>query len=270
MTRITGKTRILFSIGDPIAQIIGTSLLNDHFAGLGIDAAVSPLHVAPEDLPATIDCMRRLKNVPGFGLTIPHKISVMGLLDEISERARLIGAVNFVRRNVDGTLFGDNIDGIGFIGGLRNAGVEIRGKRILQAGAGGAGRAIAFALAESGATHLTVTNRTRAHAAELADAVAAAYPGCTAEAGDDDPTGFDIAINATSLGMKAGDGYPKVSSAYPIDVARLQPGCVAAEVVMTPEMTPFLEAAVKRGCSIVPGKEMLLAQIEAARTLVGL
>lgn len=270
MTRITGKTHILFTVGDPVAQIIGTALLTEHLAARGVDAAVSPLHVAPEDLPATINCLRRLKNVPGFGLTIPHKIAVMDLLDEISGRARLVGAVNYVRRNPDGSLYGDNIDGLGFVGGLRGVGVDVRGKRVLQAGAGGAGRAIAFALAEAGAAHLTVTNRTRERAAELAAAVSAAYPGCRAEAGDDDPTGFDIAINTTSLGMKAGDGYAKAGNGLPIDVTRIEPGCVAAEVVMTPEITPFLAAAAERGCLIVPGKEMLLAQLEAARILVGL
>ena len=270
VTRITGKTHVLFTLGDPIAQIIGTALLTEHLAARGVDAAVAPLHVAPEDLPATIDCLRRLKNVPGFGLTIPHKIAVMDLLDEISARARLVGAVNYVRRNPDGSLYGDNIDGLGFVGGLRKAGVAVDGKRVLQAGAGGAGRAIAFAMAEAGAIHLTVTNRTHDRAAELAAAVGAAYPGCSTQAGGDDPTGFDIVINTTSLGMKAGDGVAKAGNGLPIDVARMAPGCVAAEVVMTPEMTPFLAAAAARGCVIVLGKEMLLAQLEAARELVGL
>ena len=269
-TRITGKTRILFSLGDPVAQIIGTAIMNEYFAGLGIDAAASPLHVAPGDLPATIDCLRLLQNVAGFGLTIPHKIAVMDLLNEISPRARLIGAVNYVRRNPDGSLFGDNIDGLGFVGGLRGAGVDISGRRILQVGTGGAGRAIAFALAEAGAASITITNRTPERAAELAAAVAAAFPECDASAGTDDPAGFDIVINTTSLGMKAGDHYPDTGNTLPVDVSRLQPSSIAADVIMTPEITPFLAAAAERGCRVVPGKEMLLAQLEAARRLVGL
>lgn len=263
MQRITGKTRILFILGAPVDHIIGSALLNEHFAARGIDAAVSPLHVEPEDLTETIACLRRLKNVAGFGVTIPHKIRVIDLLDAVGRRGRLVGAVNFVRRDSDGTLHGDNVDGLGFVGGLVRAGVEIRGAHILQAGAGGAGRAIAFALAEAGAAHLTIANRTRDRAEELAAAVRAAYPDCRAEAGDADPSGCDIVVNTTSLGMKAAD-------AHPIDCTRLEPGCVAAEVIMTPEMTPFLAAAAKRGCRIVPGKEMLLAQIQAASDLVGL
>lgn len=263
MTRITGKTRILFILGDPVAHIIGSALLNEHFVGRGIDAAVSPLHVAPEDLPRMLDMLRRLRNVAGFGVTIPHKIAVIGLLDSVGERGRQVGAVNFVRRNPDGTLHGDNIDGLGFVGGLAEAGVTISGARVLQAGAGGAGRAIAFAMAEAGAAELTITNRSADKARALAEAVARAYPACRVRAGDGDPASCDIAINTTSLGMKAGD-------ALPLDSTRLKPCAVAAEVVMTPEVTPFLAAATARGCRTVGGKAMLLAQMRAASDLVGL
>ena len=263
MQSITGKTRILFILGAPVDHIVGSALLNQHFAARGIDAAVSPLHVEPEDLAETIACLRRLRNVAGFGVTIPHKIRVIGLLDEVGRRGRLVGAVNFVRRNSDGTLHGDNVDGLGFVGGLVRAGVEVRGARILQSGAGGAGRAIAFALAEAGAARLTIANRTQDRAEELAAAVRDAWPHCRAEAGEADPGGCDIVVNTTSLGMKPGD-------AAPLDFTRIEPGCVAAEVIMTPAMTPFLEAAAGRGCRIVPGRELLLAQIQAASDLVGL
>lgn len=262
MTRITGETRILFILGDPVAHIIGSALLNDYFTGRGIDAAVSPLHVAPDDLPNALDMLRRLRNVAGFGVTIPHKIAVIDLLDSVGERGRLVGAVNFVRRNPDGTLHGDNIDGLGFVGGLLEAGVSIRGARVLQAGAGGAGRAIAFAMAEAGASEITISNRSPDKARGLAQAVARAYPACRTRAGDGDPSACDIAINTTSLGMKTGD-------ALPLSAERLRPAAVAAEVVMTPEITPFLAAAAARGCRTVGGKAMLLAQLRAAADLVG-
>lgn len=263
MMRITGKTRILFILGDPVAHIIGSALLNEHFAGRGIDAAVSPLHVAPEDLPRSLDMLRRLPNVAGFGVTIPHKIAVIPLLDNVGERGRQVGAVNFVRRNPDGTLHGDNIDGLGFVGGLLEAGVTIRGARVLQAGAGGAGRAIAFAMAEAGAAALTIVNRSPDKARELAEAVARAYPACRTQPGDGEPSACDIAINTTSLGMKEGD-------ALPLPAERLRPEAIAAEVVMTPEITPFLATATARGCRTVAGKAMLLAQLRAASDLVGL
>jgi shikimate dehydrogenase len=263
MTCISGKTRILFILGDPVAHIIGSTLLNEHFAGRGIDAAVSPLHVAPDDLPQVLATLRLLRNVAGFGVTIPHKIAVLDLLDSIGERGRQVGAVNFVRRNPDGSLHGDNVDGLGFVGGLIAAGVEIRGARVLQAGAGGAGRAIAFAMAEAGAAELTIVNRSADKARELAAAVGRAYPACRTAVGEPDAIACDIAINTTSLGMKQGD-------ALPLDASRLAPSAIAAEVVMTPEVTPFLAAAAARGCRTVPGKAMLLAQLRAASDLVGL
>ncbi len=263
MQPVTGKTRILFILGDPVAHIIGSSLLNEHFASRGIAAAVSPLHVAPQDLPALIETLRTLRNVTGFGVTIPHKIAVIDLLDSVGERGRLVGAVNFVRRNPDGTLHGDNVDGLGFVGGLLQAGIIVKGARILQAGAGGAGRAIAFALAEAGAAALTITNRSPDKAQALAAAVARAYPGCHVVAGDGDPAACDIAVNTTSLGMRESDPLP-------LAVDRLPSTAVAAEVVMTPAVTPFLAAAAARGCRTVPGRAMLLAQLQAASDLVGL
>jgi len=262
MTRISGKTRILFILGDPVAHIIGSALLNEHFAERSIDAAVSPLHVAPANLPNVLATLRILRNVAGFGVTIPHKIAVLDLLDTVGERGRMVGAVNFVRRNPDGTLHGDNVDGLGFVGGLIAAGVRIRGARVLQAGAGGAGRAIAFAMAEAGAAELTIVNRSTDKARDLAAAVGRAYPACRTVVGDHDASICDIAINTTSLGMKNGDGLP-------LDASSLPPEAIAAEVVMTPEVTPFLAAAMARGCRTVPGKAMLLAQLRAASDLVG-
>jgi shikimate dehydrogenase len=263
MTRITGQTRVLFILGDPVGHILGSALLNEHFAGRGIDAAVSPLHVRPADLPVVVDTLRRLHNVPGFGVTIPHKIAVLPLLDEVGPRARLVGAVNFVRRSPDGHLYGDNVDGTGFVAGLAQSGIDVKGARVLQAGAGGAGRAIAFAMAEAGAAALTVTNRTAERARTLADAVASAFPACQVGVEPGEPSRYDIAVNTTSLGMKPGD-------ALPIDPRQLRPDCVAAEVIMKPEVTPFLDEAARRGCRVVRGKAMLLAQLEHATALVGL
>lgn len=263
MTRITGQTRVLFILGDPVGHILGSALLNEHFAGSGIDAAVSPLHVLPADLPMVVNMLRRLRNVVGFGVTIPHKIAIVPLLDEVGSRARIVGAVNFVRRSQDGRLFGDNVDGTGFVAGLARSGVDVKGARVLQAGAGGAGRAIAFALAEAGAAELTVTNRTAERAKALAEAVASAFPACRVSVEPDDPSRYDIAVNTTSLGMKPGD-------ALPIDPRQLRRDCVAAEVVMKPEVTPFLKEAGHRGCKVVHGKAMLLAQLGHATALVGL
>jgi shikimate dehydrogenase len=260
---ITGKTRVLFILADPVDHVIGSSVLNGRFEADGIDAAVSPLHVAPDDLATVIEGIRRMRNVIGFGVTIPHKINVMGLLDDRTRRARQVGSVNFVRRDADGTLTGDNVDGVGFVDGLAGGGIALRGQRVLQLGAGGAGRAVAFAIAEAGAASLTIHNRTQASAESLAADVAAAYPGCAVSTGPADPRGFDIVVNTTSLGMKASDPLP-------LDVEHLSAATTVAEIIMRPEMTPLLLEAQRRGCRIALGKPMLDEQYKLVKKLLGL
>lgn len=252
--RITGKSRILFMLGDPVAHILGSALFNEHFRAHGIDAAVSPLHVAPADLAQVVAAIRCLRNVAGFGVTIPHKIAVLPLLDRRSLRAEQVGAVNFVRREADGSLTGDNLDGVGFVSGLRRCGGTVEGARVLQAGAGGAGRAVAFALAEAGAASLNIVNRSAAKAEELAAAVQAAYPACRVAGGATPVAEADIVVNTTSLGLKPEDPLP-------LDLAGLAPPTVVAEVIMVPETTPLLARAIERGCVVVRGREMLLDQI---------
>ncbi len=259
-SRITGRTKILFILGDPVEHIRGSAMLNDFFAEQGVDAAVSPLHVKPGDLKDALALIRKLDNIAGFGVTIPHKIAVSHLLDDVGARGRQISAINFVRREPGGRLHGDNVDGLGFVEGLRHNGIEPRG---MISGAGGAGRAIAFALAEAGVRALRITNRTADRARDLANAVSAAYPACEALAADDDPSACDLVVNATSLGMAAGD-------ALPVAVERLERRTVVAEAVMTPEITALLAAAAQRGCPIVKGRDMMQAQMQAARELVGL
>jgi shikimate dehydrogenase len=263
LKRVTGRTRVMFILGDPVAHIIGTAILNEDFFRHGVDATVSPLHVAPADLGTVLGAIRAMRNVAGFGVTIPHKIEVIRHLDGTTPRAAGIGAVNFVRRHPDGTLLGDNVDGIGFVAGLARNGVEVAGRRVLQIGAGGAGRAIAFAMAEAGASHLTIANRTAGKARALAEAVAAAYPGCATSTAMPDAQGFDLVVNTTSVGMHDGDPLPA-------ELSTLGIGAVVADVIMTPETTPLLAEAERRGCRIVRGKEMLLDQPRLVREFLSL
>jgi shikimate dehydrogenase len=252
--RITGRTRILFILADPVAHVMGSAYFNDWFSAHGVDAAVSPLHVAPDDLGSVVNAIRRMRNVAGFGVTIPHKIAVRGFLDEVSGRGALIGAVNFVRRDEDGRLSGDNIDGVGFLAGLARSGVAVAGKRVLQLGAGGAGRAIAFALAGAGAARLTIANRSQDKAAALASSVRAAVPACQCMAGDADPRGADLVVNTTSVGLRS-DQSPLA------DPSVLHPGTTVADIIMAPETTRLLTDALARGCRVVRGRDMLEGQI---------
>lgn len=254
---ITGATRIYGILADPIHHVKTPQVMHALFARHGIDGALVPMHVAPEGLARLLDGLRTMRNFGGFIATVPHKPAMGPLCDAITEAARLIGAVNCVRREPDGRMTGAMLDGIGFVEGLRRAGIAPEGRRVLLAGAGGAASAIAFALAEAGVAGLTISNRTAAKAEDLAGRVRAAYPGpalaATGAAGG--AGAFDILVNATSLGMRPGDPLP-------LPVAGLGPDHVVAEAIMEPAETPLLAEARRRGCRIQPGLPMLEAQIE--------
>lgn len=248
--QITGRTRVMFIMGDPIGHVVGTAVLNAAWQDAGRDLVTVPLHVLAPDLPHMLDSLRKAPNVAGTGITIPHKIAALSLVDHVTEAARLAGAVNFIRRNPDGSLTGHNIDGAGFLAGLAAHGIDPVGRSVHIAGAGGVARPIAFALAAAGAHRLTIRNRDMAKAeALLADIRASGVaPGCILETTPGAPA--DLLVNATSLGMKETDPMP-------FDLADIATGAIVAEVVMTPAETPLLAAARARGCTIVPGRAMM-------------
>jgi shikimate dehydrogenase len=261
---ISGKTRIMFILADPVAHIRGSVVLTRELRALGHDIAISPLHVKPADLESTVRAIRAFHNVVGFGVTIPHKIAVCPFIDELLPQAKLVGSVNFVRRDPDGRLIGDNIDGAGFIDGARASGIDFQGKRVLQVGAGGAGRSIAFSIAAAGAAALGIGNRTEAKAHDLAHAVRAAYPGCDAYASPANVANYHAVVNTTSLGMKPDDPLPIA------DPAHLTLDMTVSEIIMSPELTPLLLEAQKRGCRISLGRSMLEHQVRRLETHLAL
>lgn len=260
---ISGKTRIMFILADPVAHIRGSIVLTREFRAAGHDIAVLPLHVKPADLAQTIAAIRSFHNVVGIGITIPHKIAVAKLIDELLPQAKLVGSVNFARRDPDGRLVGDNLDGIGFVDGARQSGIDFAGKRVLQIGAGGAGRSIAFSIAGAGAQLLGIANRTLDKAGDLAKAVHAAYPACDCFVSPAAAAGYDAIVNTTALGMKPGDTLPA-------DLTGLASTTSVSEIIMSPETTPLLQAALARGCRVSFGKSMLENQVKRLGKLLAL
>ncbi|WP_299822142.1 shikimate dehydrogenase [uncultured Jannaschia sp.] len=256
-SRVTGRTRLYGILADPIGHVKTPQVMHALFHDRGVDGVLVPMHVAPEDLSRTLDGLRGLQNFGGFIATVPHKGEMPDLCDEITEEAARIGAVNCVRRETDGRMVGTMLDGIGFVEGLRGAGIDVAGRRVLLAGAGGAASAIAFALAGGDAGRLTIANRTVDRARALADRIATHYPGLPVVAvGSDEGAGeHDLVVNATSLGMRPDDPLP-------VDPETLGPGQVVAEVIMDPAETPLLATARSRGCRVHAGLPMLEKQIE--------
>ena len=252
--QITGTTRVYGMIADPIAHVRAPMVYNPVFEERGIDAVMVPLHLTPENLAPAI---RALVNVPNFGgvcVSIPHKMELAAICDELGLAAQLTGAVNAVRFE-NGRLIGDNFDGKGFVAGLQGEGISIAGKSILMIGAGGAARAIAAALAETDARRIDISNRTTAKAAEIIAMLAPLEN--TPQLGVIDSSSLsdaladaDIIINTTSLGLHEGDALP-----CQLDNARAD--AVVAEIIMIPAETEWMKAAANRGMTVHAGRHML-------------
>jgi shikimate dehydrogenase len=262
MSEITGRTRLFAIVADPVGHVRTPMVFNARFATNGIDAVLVPLHVPAAGLADLFRAVRSMKNLGGLIVTVPHKAAAAALCDEVSETARAIGAVNAIRREPDGRLVGEMFDGEGFLSGLRQEGIEPSGLPVHLSGAGGAANAIAFSLAKAGVARLTISNRTRSKAEELASRVRKHHPGVDVRAGDADPTGHRLVVNATSLGLKEDD-------ALPLQVDRLTPEMTVAEIIMIPERTRLLREAAGRGCRVHLGKHMLDTQVELMARFVG-
>lgn len=209
-----------------------------------------------EDYPDFLRLLFRLRNVAGALVTMPHKVTTVGLLDEASTTVQVCGACNAVRRDAGGRLVDDMFDGEGFVRGVLRKGRAVAGASALVVGSGGVGSAIAASPAGAGAARLALHD-SRADAAErLAERLRTHYPSLAVENGGNDPAGHEIVVNATPLGMDARDPLP-------VDVARIDPSSFVGEVVMTRKETPFLAAARARGCETQVGIDMLFEQIPA-------
>jgi shikimate dehydrogenase len=260
---IRGTTRLLVHLGDPIAPVQSPAIYNPYFERSAIDVAVVPMGVSRENYPGTLCAVLRMTNVLGAIITMPHKRSTVGLLDECSPRVRVAGSCNAVVRRPDGTLLGDLFDGLGFVAALRRNGAPPAGARCLVVGAGGVGSAIAMALADARASELVIHDVVPEHTAVLLARLHQHHPRVAARSGPNDPAGFDLVVNASSLGMTLADGLP-------VDVSRLEATSFVAEVVMKPDVTPLLTAARERGCRTQPGIDMLFEQIPLYLEFFGL
>jgi shikimate dehydrogenase len=252
--QIDGRTELIAHLGWPTHSFKAPMIYNPYFESIGVNAIVVPMGCRAESFAAALRGVFALENTRGALITMPHKVGVLELLDQVTPAAQVAGACNAVRRLPDGKLEGDMFDGEGFVRGLERKGVVLSGARALVVGCGGVGSAIAASLAGRGLGELALHDVDTASARALASRVGAHYPGVRVLVEGNDPAGFDLVVNATPLGMNAGDPLP-------MDVSRLDRGTFAAEVVMKTEMTAFLAAAQARGCRVQVGTDMLFEMI---------
>lgn len=254
----TGNTRLAGIIGWPVSHSRSPRLHNYWLERYCIDGAYVPLPVEPTHLAVAIKGLIGLGFV-GANVTVPHKESVIALLDEIEPSARRLGAVNIITVDSAGRLRGDNTDGFGFIENLRQGAPEWRAQGCVAAilGAGGAARGVAAALLASGAAEIRLINRTTARAEAVAADLAGLGEGVShAILWDQRALGLEnvgLLVNATTLGMT---GNP----ALDLDLGGLATDAIVTDLVYQPVLTPLLEAAAGRGNPVVDGIGMLLHQ----------
>jgi len=262
MTEITGKTRVYGILADPIHHVKTPQVMNRLFAEIGHDGILVPLHVGAGGLEEAVRGLRQIQSIAGLIVTVPHKTVMPQLCDVLTDPARMVGAVNCIRRDANGTLTGAILDGVGFVEGLRKGGFDPKGMSVILAGAGGAASAIAFALADAGIKALTIANRTEARAQDLADRIGAAFPDIALSTDASAVAQADLVVNATSLGMRARD-------ALPLDTSQLHKEQIVAEAIMDPAVTPLLAAAEKAGARTHPGLPMLQSQARLMAEFMG-
>jgi shikimate dehydrogenase len=253
---ITGKTTLVAHLGYPTEAFKAPMIYNPYFEQEGIDAVVVPMGVRPEDYASFLRPLFRLANIRGALVTMPHKVATVSLLDEVTPTVKIAGSCNAILKRADGTLLGDMFDGAGFVRGVLRKGKQLEGARALVVGAGGVGSAIAASLAAAGVGAMGLFDANGEAADALGGRLREHYPKIDVRTGSRDPAGYDVVVNATPLGMKPGDPLP-------LDVSRIAPQTFVGEVVMKEEYTPFLRAAMDKGCPVQVGTDMLYEMIPA-------
>jgi len=251
------RAELTACFGDPVDENPTGVIEEAGYEALGLNYRYLTVRVEKDHLPDAVRGARAM-GFRGFNLTIPHKVAVIPLLDELTEAARLIGAVNTVISK-NGKLIGENTDGKGFLTSLRENGIDPSGKTVTLLGAGGAARAVSIELALAGARHINIINRSEARGSELAASVSkktkatAAYIPWIRQICIPEET--DIVVQCTNIGL-----FPDVTGKPDVDYDSLRPGMVAADVVFNRPETQFLQEAARRGLKTITGLGMLVNQ----------
>lgn len=243
--------------GDPVDGNPTGVIMEAGYEAAGLNYRYITCKVLPEDFEGAMKGMRAM-NMRGVNLTMPHKIKVIPHLDELSEAARIIGAVNTVLSK-DGRLIGENSDGKGFVRSILEANVSLKGKTITMLGAGGAAKAIGVECALAGAEKIIIINRNAERGNELVKTITentatrAEYIPWAGTA--DIPAETEILINATCVGL-----HPEVDQCPDVDYSQIKGGMVVCDVVFNPAMPLFLKKAEAQGAKVITGLGMLVNQ----------
>lgn len=254
--RINGATRLYAIVGNPIVQVRSPEVFSERFAAANVNAVLVPAQVPSERFDEVIPALMALGNLDGLLVTVPFKARMLRFASRLGTAAKCIGAVNALRRDADGSWTGDMFDGEGFVRGIERKGERLGGRRVLMFGAGGAGSAIACALAGAGVKSIGIVDPNPGRIQVLVQALHNAFPGCELAAAVRNSGDADMIVNASPVGMRPGDGMPG-------DIGRLSGDTLVGDVVISESPTALIQHALRHGCRFVNGHDMHSGQIEA-------
>lgn len=245
------NTRLTGLFGNPVAHSVSPAMHNSVFQALGMNYIYLAFQVAEKELAAAVSGIRGM-GLAGVNVTLPYKTAVLPLLDKLEPQAERIGAINTIV-NDNGCLTGYNTDAAGFMTALRGSGYRCEGQKAVVLGAGGAARALVFALIRTG-TEVAIINRTFRKAEALAEETGAAAFEMHDNGYRKALEGASLVVNATSIGMSPGE------TASPLPPGLLRPGLTVFDTVYRPRQTRLMSEARASGCAVIGGLEMLLEQ----------
>lgn len=251
--RLDGQTALIPLLGDPVTQVKMPLPATEEFFRLSLNAVMMPMHVYPANFVEVVTALRKIPNVVGMVITVPHKFSLAQIADEQGERSRLCGSANVLARTEQGLWKCEMLDGKGLVDGLEHDGFSVSDKRVLVVGAGGAGAAAIAELALRGA-HVSVYDADPNRSGECVGRIrTGGYDVAVCDALD--TRDIDLLVNATPVGM--GDGRS------PVLKSLLRRQMHVADMVMKPDETPLLQSARELGCPIHFGRNVMTYQLPA-------
>jgi shikimate dehydrogenase len=253
---ITGATRLYAILGDPIAQVRSPQVFTERLAAADVNAVLVPALVPAARFDEIVPALMALGNLDGLLVTVPFKARMLAFASRLGPTAKCIGAVNALRREADGSWTGDMFDGTGFVRGVERKGERIRDRRVLLFGAGGAGSAIACALADGGVESIGIIDPNASRVAALVDALRNAFPACEISAASSKAADVDMIVNASPVGMRPDDGMPG-------DIGPLSADTLVGDVVVLESPTALIRHGLRYGCRCVNGHDMHSGQIDA-------
>lgn len=251
---LNGRTRLYGIVGDPIEQVRSPEMITWELHQRGCNAVLVPLHVRDLDFDAVLPSLQRLVNLDGLVFTIPFKARALAMASRLGPQALQVGAVNALKRSAQGDWIGEMFDGAGCVEAFRRRGLPLAGQRVMLIGLGGAGSAIAAAVAGEAPARLRLHDLDAARCDRVAEVVRRISPQTLVEIGPPTVEGMQVLMNASPVGML---GDPR----RPIEIDRLPASLTVFDAIVKPEVTPLLDLARRCGCRVVPGREMMRGQI---------